>query len=80
MSETVFRKEYYVVILWEPLKTGVISKNGQGAQASRKTDEVRLYALRGGLTTKIVHTAHFRSHEVFRGSLMSFLIGKGHNY
>ncbi|MBS6587022.1 MAG: hypothetical protein KH345_12830, partial [Eubacterium sp.] len=29
--------------------------------------EVRLYALRGGLTTKMARTAHFRSHEVFRG-------------
>ena len=51
----------------EPLKTGVKSKNGQGVPASRKADEVRLYALRGGLTTKMVRTAHFRSHEVFRG-------------
>ena len=52
---------------WEPLKTGVKSKNGQGVPASRKADEVRLYALRGGLTTKMVRTAHFRSHKVFRG-------------
>ena len=59
--------------LWEPLKTGVKSKNGQGVPASRKSDEVRLYALRGGLTTKMVRTAHFRSHEVFRGDLMVFL-------
>ena len=56
--------------LWEPLKTGVKSKNGQGVPASRKADEVRLYALRGGLTTKMVRTAHFRSHEVFRGDLI----------
>ena len=54
----------------EPLKTGVKSKNGQGVPASRKADEVRLYALRGGLTTKMVRTAHFRSHEVFRGDLI----------
>ena len=54
-------------IIGEPLKTGVKSKNGQGVPASRKADEVRLYALRGGLTTKMVRTAHFRSHEVFRG-------------
>ena len=53
--------------IWEPLKTGVKSKNGQGVPASRKADEVRLYALRGGLTTKMVRTAHFRSHKVFRG-------------
>ena len=53
----------------EPLKTGVKSKNGQGVPDSRKADEVRLYALRGGLTTKMVRTAHFRSHEVFRGDL-----------
>ena len=51
----------------EPLKTGVKSKNGQGVPDSRKADEVRLYALRGGLTTKMARTAHFRSHEVFRG-------------
>ena len=31
-----------------------------------KTDEVRLYAVRGGLTTKMVRTAHFGSHKVFR--------------
>lgn len=34
---------------------------------------VRLYALRGGLMTKMVHTAHFRSHEVFRGDLIKFV-------
>ena len=56
-----------IIYLWEPLKTGVKSKNGQGVPDSRKADEVRLYALRGGLTTKMVRTAHFRSHEVFRG-------------
>ena len=54
----------------EPLKTGVKSKNGQGVPDSRKADEVRLYALRGGLTTKMARTAHFRSHEVFRGDLL----------
>ena len=54
-------------IIREPLKTGVKSKNGQGVPDSRKADEVRLYALRGGLTTKMARTAHFRSHEVFRG-------------
>ena len=58
--------------LWEPQKTGVKSKNGQGVPASRKADEVRLYALRGGLTTKMVRTAHFRSHEVFRGELIIY--------
>ena len=46
------------------------SKNRQGVPDSRKADEVRLYALRGGLTTKMVRTAHFRSHEVFRGDLI----------
>ena len=55
---------------WEPLKNGVKSKKGQGVPDSRKADEVRLYALRGGLTTKMVRTAHFRSHEVFRGDQM----------
>ena len=59
---------------WEPLKTGVKSKKGQGVPDSRKADEVRLYALRGGLTTKMVRTAHFRSHEVFRGDLQSLVI------
>ena len=59
--------EMYAIYIGEPLKTGVKSKNGQGEPASRKADEVRLYALRGGLTTKMVRTAHFRSHEVFRG-------------
>ena len=57
--------------MWEPLKTGVKSKNGQGVPDSRKADEVRLYALRGGATrrcrAKMARTAHFRSHEVFRG-------------
>ena len=61
-------------IIGEPLKTGVKSKNGQGVPASRKADEVRLYALRGGLTTKMVRTAHFRSHEVFRGDHRSQVI------
>ncbi len=55
--------------LREPLKTGAKSKNGQGVPDSRKADEVRLYALRGGLTTKMARTAHFRSHKVFRGDL-----------
>ena len=32
------------------LKTGAKSKNGQGVPDSRKADEVRLYALRGGAT------------------------------
>ena len=62
-----FTEDTETYIVWEPLKTGVKSKNGQGVPASRKADEVRLYALRGGLTTKMVRTAHFRSHEVFRG-------------
>ena len=52
------------------------SKNGQGVPASRKADEVRLYALRGGATrccrAKMVRTAHFRSHEVFRGDLIPY--------
>ena len=61
---------YTLPYLWEPLKTGVKSKNGQGVPDSRKADEVRLYALRGGLTTKMVRTAHFRSHEVFRGDFI----------
>ena len=61
---TILNKQAY---LWEPLKTGAKSKNGQGVPDSRKADEVRLYALRGGLTTKMARTAHFRSHEVFRG-------------
>ena len=55
------------IMIREPLKTGAKSKNGQGVPDSRKADEVRLYALRGGLTTKMARTAHFRSHEVFRG-------------
>ena len=62
--------------LWEPLKTGVKSKNGQGVPDSRKADKVRLYALRGGATrccrAKMARTAHFRSHEVFRGDLMYY--------
>ena len=66
-----------IIYLWEPLKTGVKSKNGQGVPDSRKADEVRLYALRGGLTTKMVRTAHFRSHEVFRGDLIPLCLTKG---
>ena len=61
---------FHNINLWEPLKTGVKSKNGQSVPDSRKADEVRLYALRGGLTTKMARTAHFRSHEVFRGDLI----------
>ena len=57
-------------------KNGVKSKNGQGVPASRKSDEVWLYALRGGATrccrAKLVRTAHFRSHEVFRGDLIPY--------
>ena len=56
-------------IIGSPLKTGVKSKNGQGVPDSRKADEVRLYALRVGLTTKMVRTAHFRSHEVLEATL-----------
>ena len=52
------------------------SKNGQGVPDSRKADEVRLYALRGGLTTKMARTAHFRSHEVFRGDLIPYSLKK----
>ena len=51
----------------EPLKTGVKSKNGQGVPASRKADEVRLYALRGGLKKQAVCYTHFHSNKVFRG-------------
>ena len=82
----LFHKPYRIAVnylygngkinFWEPLKTGVKSKNGQGVPASRKADEVRLYALRGGLTTKMVRTAHFRSHKVFRGDLCPVQIGK----
>ena len=50
----------------EPLKTGVKSKNGQGVPDSRKADEVRLYALRGGLKKQAVCYTHFHSNEVFR--------------
>jgi hypothetical protein len=58
--------------LWEPLKTGVKSKNGQGVPDSGKTDEVRLYALRGGLKKQAVCYTHFHSNKVFRGDLMYY--------
>ena len=39
-----------------------------------KADEVRLYALRGGLKKQSVCYTHFHSNEVFRGDLMSFSV------
>ena len=56
-------------LLGESLKTVVKSKNGWGEPDSRKADKARLYALRGGLTQKMVCTAHFCSQEVFIGDL-----------
>ena len=35
-----------------------------------KADEVRLYALRGGLKKQSVCYTHFHSNKVFRGDLM----------
>ncbi len=35
-----------------------------------KADEVRLYALRGGLKKQSVCYTHFHSNEVFRGDLI----------
>ena len=46
------------------------SKNGQGVPDSRKADEVRLYALRGGLKKQAVCYTHFHSNKVFRGDLI----------
>ena len=63
-------------LLWEPLKTGVKSKNGQGVPASRKADEVRLYALRGGFLKQAVCYTHFHSNKVFRGDLILNIISK----
>ena len=37
-----------------------------------KADEVRLYALRGGLKKQSVCYTHFHSNKVFRGDLMSY--------
>ena len=37
-----------------------------------KADEVRLYALRGGLKKQAVCYTHFHSNKVFRGDLMLF--------
>ena len=37
-----------------------------------KADEVRLYALRGGLKKQSVCYTHFHSNEVFRGDLILF--------
>ena len=52
---------------WEPLKTGLKRENGQSAPNAMKADEVRLYALRGGLKKQSVCYTHFHSNKVFRG-------------
>ena len=39
-----------------------------------KADEVRLYALRGGLKKQAVCYTHFHSNKVFRGDLMILLL------
>ena len=57
------------IILREPLKTGLKRENGYSAPNARKADEVRLDALRGGLTKQAVCYTHFPSNEFFRGDL-----------
>ena len=39
-----------------------------------KADEVRLYALRGGLKKQAVYYTHFHSNKVFRGDLIILLL------
>ncbi|GEM_PF-2164394 len=39
-----------------------------------KADEVRLYALRGGLKKQAVCYTHFHSNKVFRGDLMKITL------
>ena len=56
--------------LWEPLKTGLKRENGKSAPNAMKADEVRLYALRGGLKKQAVCYTHFHSNKVFRGDLI----------
>ena len=45
------------------------SPTGEDTPNARKADDVRLYALLGGLTKQAVCSAHFPSNEVFRGDL-----------
>ena len=62
----------HTIMLWEPLKTGLKRENEQSTPNARKADEVRLYALRGGLKKQVVYYTHFHSNEVFRGDLYFF--------
>ena len=45
-------------------KNGLKRENGQSAPNARKANEVRLYALRGGLTKQAVCYTRFHSNEV----------------
>ena len=59
-------------IIREPLKTGLKRENGSSAPNAMKADEVRLYALRGGLKKQAVCYTHFLSNKVFRGDHNKF--------
>ena len=65
--QTNYNYQVHFYVIWEPLKTGLKRENGQGVPDSRKADEVKLYALRGGLKKQSVCYTHFLSNKVFRG-------------
>ena len=80
--------EFYAKLTSSALRA--TSPTGEDTPNARKADEVRLYALRGGLTKQSVCYTHFRSNEVFRGDLyflflrdrevLPSLIGSGRSF
>ena len=80
--QTNYNYQFHFYVIWEPLKTGLKRENGQGVPDSRKADEVKLYALRGGLKKQSVCYTHFHSNKVFRGDLeyKEFLLNSTWNY
>ena len=64
-----------LLLFREPLKSGLKRENTQSAPDSRKADEARLNALRGGLTQKAVCYADFSSNKGFRGDLENIVGG-----
>ena len=66
-SPTNFPDIFFTSFPREPIKIGLKRENGDSATNARKTDEVRLNALQGGLTTQAVCYTHFNSNKVFRG-------------
>ena len=60
--QTNYNYQFHFYVIWEPLKTGLKRENGQGVPDSRKADEVKLYALRGGLDRKStrLNSSHYQ--------------------